>query len=233
MHLIVGLGNPGSKYQGNRHNIGFMAVDEIVRRHGFSPWRKRFQGETSDGLLGGEKVLLLKPQTYMNESGRSVGEAMRFFDIDPSQVVVLYDELDLESGKVRVKLGGGAAGHNGIRSMIAHCGPHFIRVRMGIGHPGHKELVHGYVLSDFAKADRDWLEPLLTAVADNSALLHGVRRHGGGAVGIALDGQLDENGARLPARRRQSSENGVFCRLLVEVEGLRIPLTRIGDHLLL
>ena len=116
-------------------------------------------------------MLLLKPQTYMNERGRSVGEAMRFFDIDPSQVVVLYDELDLESGKVRVKLGGGAAGHNGIRSMIAHCGPHFIRVRMGIGHPGHKELVHGYVLSDFAKADRDWLEPLLTAVADNSALL--------------------------------------------------------------
>ena len=165
MHLIVGLGNPGSKYQGNRHNIGFMAVDEIVRRHGFSPWRKRFQGETSDGLLGGEKVLLLKPQTYMNESGRSVGEAMRFFDIDPSQVVVLYDELDLESGKVRVKLGGGAAGHNGIRSMIAHCGPHFIRVRMGIGHPGHKELVHGYVLSDFAKADRDWLEPTIEAIS--------------------------------------------------------------------
>ena len=171
MHLIVGLGNPGSKYQGNRHNIGFMAVDEIVRRHGFSPWRKRFQGETSDGLMGGEKVLVLKPQTYMNESGRSVGEAMRFFDVDPSQVIVLYDELDLEAGKVRVKLGGGAAGHNGIRSMVAHCGPHFVRVRMGIGHPGHKEMVHGHVLSDFAKADRDWLEPLLTAVADNSPLL--------------------------------------------------------------
>ena len=137
MHLIVGLGNPGSKYQGNRHNIGFMAVDEIVRRHGFSPWRKRFQGETSEGLLNGEKVLL----------------------------------LDLEPGKVRVKLGGGAAGHNGIRSMIAHCGPHFVRVRMGIGHPGHKALVHGYVLSDFAKADAPWLGPLLDAVADHSPLL--------------------------------------------------------------
>ena len=171
MHLVVGLGNPGSKYQGNRHNIGFMAVDEIVRRHGFSAWRKRFQGETAEGTLAGEKVLLLKPMTYMNESGRSVGEAMRFFNIDPSQLIVLYDELDLEPGKVRVKLGGGAAGHTGIRSLIAHVGPHFVRVRLGIGHPGDKNLVHPHVLSDFAKADRAWLEPLLTAVADNAALL--------------------------------------------------------------
>jgi PTH1 family peptidyl-tRNA hydrolase len=171
MHLIVGLGNPGSKYQGNRHNIGFMAVDEIVRRHGFSPWRKRFQGETSEGAMAGGKILVLKPQTYMNESGRAVGEAMRFFGIDPAAVIVLYDELDLEPGKVRVKLGGGAAGHNGIRSMIAHCGPHFIRVRMGIGHPGHKALVHAHVLSDFAKADRDWLDPLIQAVGEYSPLL--------------------------------------------------------------
>ena len=171
MHLIVGLGNPGSKYQGNRHNIGFMAVDEVVRRHGFSPWRKRFQGETSDGMLAGEKVLLLKPLTYMNESGRSVGAAMSFYNIDPAQVIVLYDELDLEPGKVRVKLGGGAAGHNGIRSMIAHCGPHFVRVRLGIGHPGDKNLVHPHVLSDFAKSDKDWLTPLLEAVACNIDLL--------------------------------------------------------------
>jgi PTH1 family peptidyl-tRNA hydrolase len=171
MHLIVGLGNPGSKYQGNRHNIGFMAVDEIVRRHGFSPWRKRFQGETSDGVLAGEKVLILKPLTYMNESGRSVGEAMRFFDIDPARVIVLYDELDLEPGKTRVKLGGGAAGHNGIRSMIAHAGPHFVRVRLGIGHPGDRHLVQPHVLSDFAKSDRAWLETLLQAVADNIDLL--------------------------------------------------------------
>ena len=171
MHLIVGLGNPGPKYQGNRHNIGFMAVDEIVRRHGFSPWRKRFQGETAEGVLAGTKVLVLKPQTYMNESGRSVGEAMRFYDIDPSQVIALYDELDLEPGKVRVKLGGGAAGHNGIRSMIAHCGPHFVRVRLGIGHPGQKELVHAHVLSDFAKADKAWLAPLIEAVADHAGLL--------------------------------------------------------------
>jgi peptidyl-tRNA hydrolase, PTH1 family len=171
MHLIVGLGNPGPKYQGNRHNIGFMAVDGIVRRHGFSPWRKRFQGETSDGVLAGEKVLVLKPMTYMNESGRAVGEAMRFFDIDPSQVIAIYDELDLEPGKVRVKLGGGAAGHNGIRSMIAHCGPHFVRVRMGIGHPGDRALVHPHVLSDFAKAEKAWLDPLLEAVADHASLL--------------------------------------------------------------
>jgi peptidyl-tRNA hydrolase, PTH1 family len=171
MHLIVGLGNPGSKYQGNRHNIGFMAVDEIVRRHGFSPWRKRFQGETSDGVMAGQKVLVLKPMTYMNESGRSVGEAMRFFNIDPAQVIALYDELDLDPGKVRVKLGGGAAGHNGIRSMIAHCGPHFVRARLGIGHPGDKALVHSHVLSDFAKADRAWLDPLLTTVADHIPLL--------------------------------------------------------------
>lgn len=171
MHLVVGLGNPGPKYAGNRHNIGFMAVDEIVRRHGFSAWRKRFAGETSEGLLAGEKVLALKPLTYMNDSGRSVGEALRFYDIEPEKVIVLYDEIDLAEGKIRVKLGGGAAGHNGIRSMIAHIGPYFQRVRLGIGHPGEKGLVHPHVLSDFAKADRDWLEPLIAAVADNIALL--------------------------------------------------------------
>lgn len=171
MHLIVGLGNPGPKYQGNRHNIGFMAVDEIVRRHGFSPWRKRFQGEASEGVVAGGKVLVLKPMTYMNESGRAAGEALRFFNIDPAQMIVLYDELDLEPGKLRVKLGGGAAGHNGIRSLIAHCGPHFTRVRLGIGHPGDKALVQPHVLSDFARADRAWLEPLLAAVADHIPLL--------------------------------------------------------------
>ena len=171
MHLLVGLGNPGPKYQGNRHNIGFMAVDEIVRRHGFSAWRKRFSGEVAEGSFGGEKVLVLKPMTFMNQSGQAVGEALRFFDIDPSEVIVFYDELDLDPGKVRVKLGGGAAGHNGIRSMIAHMGPHFVRVRLGIGHPGVKELVQPHVLSDFAKSDRVWLAPLLEAVAEHVALL--------------------------------------------------------------
>ena len=171
MYLLAGLGNPGPKYAGNRHNIGFMAVDEIVRRHGFAAWRKRFQGEAAEGSLAGEKVLALKPATYMNESGRSVGEALRFFDIDPSQLIVLYDEIDLAEGKLRVKLGGGAAGHNGIRSIIAHASPYFQRVRLGIGHPGEKGLVHPHVLSDFAKADKAWLDPLIDAVAENIGLL--------------------------------------------------------------
>jgi PTH1 family peptidyl-tRNA hydrolase len=171
MYLLVGLGNPGSKYAGNRHNVGFMAVDEIVRRHGFSAWRKRFQGEVAEATIAGEKVMALKPMTYMNESGRAVGEAVRFFDIDPAQVIVFYDELDLEPGKVRVRFGGGAAGHNGIRSLIAHVGPHFQRVRLGIGHPGDRNMVHPHVLSDFAKSDRDWLAKLIDAVAEHVPLL--------------------------------------------------------------
>jgi PTH1 family peptidyl-tRNA hydrolase len=171
MLLLVGLGNPGPSYANNRHNIGFMAVDEIVRRHSFSPWRSRFQADCAEGFLAGEKVLVLKPQTYMNESGRAVGEALRFFKLAPEQVFVLYDEIDLAPGKVRVKQGGGTGGHNGIRSLEAHIGKDFWRVRMGVGHPGHKELVHGHVLSDFAKADKVWLEKLLDAVADEIALL--------------------------------------------------------------
>jgi peptidyl-tRNA hydrolase, PTH1 family len=171
MLLFVGLGNPGAKYFGNRHNIGFMAVDEIVRRHNFSSWRKKFQADLSEGQLGGEKVLVLKPQTYMNESGRAVGEAVRFHNVPLTQVYVFYDELDLEPGKLRVKLGGGAAGHNGIRSIAAHISPDFKRVRLGIGHPGDKDLVHAHVLSDFAKADRDWLGKLLEGVADEVPLL--------------------------------------------------------------
>jgi PTH1 family peptidyl-tRNA hydrolase len=171
MFLLVGLGNPGTKYAGNRHNIGFMAVDEIVRRHGFSPWRKKFHGEISEGILGTQKTLVLKPLTFMNESGQAVGEAIRFLNMEPEQVVVIYDEIDLLAGKVRVKLGGGAAGHNGIRSITAHIGPHYTRVRLGVGHPGDKTLVHPHVLSDFAKADKAWLTPLLDAVADYAALL--------------------------------------------------------------
>jgi PTH1 family peptidyl-tRNA hydrolase len=171
MRLMVGLGNPGPKYQANRHNIGFMAVDEIVRRHGFSPWRKRFQGECAEGQIAGVKVLALKPATYMNESGRAVGEAMRFLKITPEDVIVFHDELDIPAARVRVKLGGGNAGHNGLRSIDAHIGNNFQRVRLGIGHPGMKELVHAYVLHDFAKADQDWLTPLLDETARNADLL--------------------------------------------------------------
>ena len=171
MLLFVGLGNPGAKYARNRHNIGSMAVDEIARRHRFSPWRRRFQGETSEGTLDSERVILLKPATYMNDSGRAVQEAANFFKLGVDEIVVFQDELELPSGKVRVKIGGGIAGHNGLRSISAHVGNDYRRVRLGIGHPGVKELVHGYVLSDFAKSDRPWVETLCEAVADSAALL--------------------------------------------------------------
>lgn len=172
MLLIAGLGNPGSRHAANRHNIGFMAADAIHRRHNFGPWQKKFQAEIAEGRLAGEKVLLVKPQTYMNLSGQAVGEAMRFYKIPLSDLTVLYDELDLFPGKVRIKVGGGSGGHNGIRSIEAHCGSEFRRVRLGIGHPGSKELVHNWVLGDFAKADGSlWVEPLLSAIADNADLL--------------------------------------------------------------
>jgi PTH1 family peptidyl-tRNA hydrolase len=171
MKILVGLGNPGPRYAANRHNIGFMAVDRIAADHGFGPWRAKFQGLAADGTLGGVKVLLLKPQTFMNLSGQSVGEAMRFYKLAPADVTVLYDELDLAPGRLRVKTGGGAAGHNGIRSIDAHIGPDFHRVRLGIGHPGHKDRVSGYVLSDFAQADRDWLDDLLRGISDGAPAL--------------------------------------------------------------
>jgi peptidyl-tRNA hydrolase, PTH1 family len=166
MKLIVGLGNPGPTYARNRHNIGFLAVERIAHRHGFSPWKAKFQGRTCDGEIGGEKVVLLAPQTFMNESGRAVQEAARFLKLEDKDIVVLHDELDLAPGKVRVKLGGGNAGHNGLRSITAHRSADFVRVRIGIGHPGQKELVHHWVLGDFAKADHVWVVPLLDAVAD-------------------------------------------------------------------
>ncbi len=171
MLLIAGLGNPGPKYAGNRHNIGFMAADEIVRRHNFSPWQKKFSGLVSEGMLDGEKAIVLKPQTFMNNSGQAVGEALRFYKLELNNLVVIYDELDLFPGKLRVKSGGGSGGHNGIKSIDAHCGKEYRRVRVGIGHPGAKELVLNYVLGDFSKADHEWLDPMLEAIADASPLL--------------------------------------------------------------
>ncbi|MEQ8367686.1 MAG: aminoacyl-tRNA hydrolase [Roseicyclus sp.] len=168
MHLWVGLGNPGSKYAMNRHNIGWMALDRIAEEHGFGPWRSKFQGSLSEGNLGGEKIMLLKPETFMNLSGQSVGEAMRFYKLTSDDVTVFHDELDLAPGKLRVKSGGGHAGHNGLRSMHQHIGDAYHRVRLGIGHPGHKDRVAGYVLSDFAKADQDWLDDLLRGIADGA-----------------------------------------------------------------
>ena len=171
MRLFVGLGNPGGKYANNRHNIGFMAVDEIARRHGFGPWRRRFQGETSEGTLDGEKVVLLKPTTFMNESGRAVQEAANFFKLSAGEITVFQDELELPPAKLRVKVGGGIAGHNGLRSISSHIGNDYRRVRLGIGHPGVKELVHSYVLSDFAKDERPMVEALREAIADSAGLL--------------------------------------------------------------
>ena len=171
MLILAGLGNPGAQYQHNRHNIGFAAVDEIARRHGFSPWRRRFQGETSEGALGSERVILLKPATFMNESGRAVQEAVNFFKLGAGDVTVFQDELELPPAKLRVKVGGGIAGHNGLRSISSHIGNDYRRVRLGIGHPGVKELVHAYVLADFAKSDGPWVAALCEAVADNAALL--------------------------------------------------------------
>jgi PTH1 family peptidyl-tRNA hydrolase len=167
MLLVVGLGNPGSDYADNRHNIGFMAVDAIHRAHGLSPFRAKFQGALADGTVGDRKVLLLKPETYMNESGRAVQAVMAFYKIEPKDVIVFHDELDLAGGKVRFKQGGGHAGHNGLRSLHAHIGEGYARVRLGIGHPGDKDMVVGHVLKDFSKAERAWLEPLLEAVAKN------------------------------------------------------------------
>ena len=171
MLLFVGLGNPGAKHAHNRHNIGFMAVGEIARRHGFAPWRRRFQGETAEGTLDRERVVLLRPSTFMNESGRAVQEAASFFKLSAGEITVFQDELELPAAKVRVKVGGGIAGHNGLRSISSHVGNDYRRVRLGIGHPGVKELVHGYVLSDFAKDERPWVVALCEAIADNAGLL--------------------------------------------------------------
>ncbi len=171
MKLFVGLGNPGAKYAANRHNIGFMALDRIAAEHGFGAWQSKFQGEISQGRLGNEKVALLKPMTFMNLSGQAVGAALRFYQLEPADLVVFHDELDLAPGKLRLKQGGGHAGHNGLRSIHAHIGPDYARVRLGIGHPGHKDRVAAYVLSDFAKSDQEWLDDLLRGISDGAAAL--------------------------------------------------------------
>lgn len=171
MKLFVGLGNPGTKYAKNRHNIGFMAMDRIAEDHGFAPWRSKFQGQICEGRLGREKVLLLKPETFMNLSGQSVGEAARFYKIPVEDITVFHDELDLAPAKVRAKTGGGHAGHNGLRSIHGHMGESYGRVRLGVGHPGRKELVSAYVLHDFAKADEDWLDDVLRGLSDGAPYL--------------------------------------------------------------
>ena len=169
MKLFVGLGNPGAKYARNRHNIGFMALDEIASAHGFSPWRSKFQAELADGLLDGTKIILVKPQTFMNRSGQSVGEIMRFYKLEPTDITVFHDEIDLAPAKIRLKDGGGHAGHNGLRSIHDHIGPHYSRVRIGVGHPGHKDRVPGYVLHDFPMAELDgWVRDMVWGISDGA-----------------------------------------------------------------
>ncbi|WP_113261778.1 aminoacyl-tRNA hydrolase [Agrobacterium cavarae] len=171
MIIIAGLGNPGNQYAGNRHNIGFMAVDALQRLPSFTPWSRKFKAEISEGEIAGEKILLMKPLTFMNLSGESVGEAMRFYKLAPGDIIAIHDELDLPVGRARIKTGGGHGGHNGLKSLDAHCGKEYRRLRLGIGHPGDKDRVHGHVLGDFAKADKAWLDPMLDAIADNAAML--------------------------------------------------------------
>ncbi len=211
MLLLVGLGNPGPKYEKNRHNIGFMAVDEIVRCHFFAAWRSRFQAQTAEGRLDGEKVLAMKPTTFMNESGRAVGEAVRFFKLHATDVVVLHDELDLAFGKIRVKQGGGHAGHNGLRSIDAHIGKDFARVRLGIGHPGDKARVHGHVLSDLAKAEEADLQKWVDAIANAADMLADPDRHNAfmTKVALALNPPPPKPGQEKPPTPEESDENGI------------------------
>ena len=171
MMIIAGLGNPGAKYAQNRHNIGFMAVDAMASLYRFDSWRGQFKAETAQGTIAGHKVLLIKPQTYMNDSGVAIGQALRFYKAPLDKLVVCYDDLDLAPGKLKVKQGGGHGGHNGLRSIDAHLGPNYWRVRLGIGHPGDKSRVHGYVLGDFSKAEHEWLVPLIAAVAQEAAAI--------------------------------------------------------------
>lgn len=207
MKLFVGLGNPGDKYAGNRHNIGFLALDRIADAHGFSPWRKKFQGLISDGTIAGGRVTLLKPQTYMNESGRAAGEAMRFLKIDPDSVYVFHDEIDLLPGKIKVKTGGGNAGHNGLRSVSAHIGNDYRRVRLGVGHPGSKDAVAYYVLNDFAKSEQEWLNALLNAVAAASGhLAKGADARFLSDVALALRDDGADDAIVPPAEKSQAAK---------------------------
>jgi len=223
MQLFVGLGNPGAKYARNRHNIGFMALDEIASDHGFAPWRSKFQGQLTEGRLGREKVILLKPETFMNLSGQSVGEAMRFYKLTPDDVTVFHDELDLAPGKIKVKTGGGHAGHNGLRSIHQHITEAYRRVRMGIGHPGHKDRVSGYVLHDFAKADEVWLDDLLRGSSDGAAYLaEGENAKFLNAIGLRMKPPAK------PAPKVKPPE-GATAQPKALVEDARSPLQRLKD----
>ncbi|WP_149140476.1 aminoacyl-tRNA hydrolase [Gemmobacter caeruleus] len=224
MKLWVGLGNPGAKYAGNRHNIGFMALDRIAADHGFSGWKRGFQGLVAEGRFGSDRVLLLKPETFMNLSGQSVGEAMRFHKLTPGDVTVFHDELDLAPGKIRAKTGGGHAGHNGLRSIHAHIGEAYHRIRLGIGHPGHKDAVAGYVLHDFAKADQDWLDDLMRGISDGAAALaSGDSARFLNAVALRVAPPRPSTGQQAPPPRNATPQPA-------PAEDTRTPLQKLADR---
>lgn len=225
MLLMVGLGNPGEKYAGNRHNVGFMAVDRIAADHGFSPWKPRFQGLAADGRLGSLRVTALKPQTFMNLSGQSVGEAMRYLKLTPAEVLVLHDELDLAPGTCRLKTGGGHAGHNGLRSIHQHIGEGYRRLRIGIGHPGHKDRVTGHVLSDFAKAEGGGLDDLLRGISDGAEAL---ARGDGAAFGTALAARVASPAPRKPRAPDGPPEAG--AKPDPQPSGMADRLRALGDR---
>ena len=247
MKVLVGLGNPGAKYEGNRHNIGFMAIDAIAERHGGGQWRKRFQGLACEVDIDRQRYLLLKPATYMNESGRSVGEAIRFYKISPADLIVFHDEIDLEPGKLRVKFGGGHAGHNGLRSISAHIGNDFQRVRMGVGHPGSREAVAHYVLHDFSRADRDWLAPLLETIAQaapflvagqDSKFMNEVARatrpsRGGGAGQKALpESDKQETAPKTDKQKNGAPQKKDFVPAMAAAGPDQAPQTSLGTKLM-
>ena len=225
MKLFVGLGNPGGSYSRNRHNIGYMAVDAIADAHGFAPWRGKFQGQVAEGRLGSERILLLKPETFMNLSGNSVRPAMAFFKLEPADIVVFHDELDLPPGRVRLKTGGGHAGHNGLRSIDAHVGPDFTRVRIGIGHPGDKRQVSNYVLGDFAKAEADWVDDLLRGIADGAPALAA-----GDASGFLASIARHAPPPKPKPASKPEPEPAAVAAPETETENGRTPLQRLIDR---
>lgn len=230
MKLFVGLGNPGAKYAGNRHNIGFMALDRIAADHGFAPWKKGFQGLAAEGRLGGEKVVLLKPETFMNLSGQSVQAAVTFYKLQLADVTVFHDELDLAPGKCRVKQGGGHAGHNGLRSIHQHLGEAYGRVRLGIGHPGHKDAVAAYVLHDFAKADQDWLDDLMRGISDGAtALAEGDATRFMNAVSLRVAPPRSGGVASKEAGSKESAAEKPAAATEPPAEPPRSPLQRLAD----
>ena len=239
MKLIVGLGNPGAKYSGNRHNIGYMAVDRIAADHGFSPWKSKHQGVISEGRFGSDKVVLLKPETFMNRSGQSVQAALQFYKLAPEDVIVLHDEIDLVPGKVKCKSGGGHAGHNGLRSIHGHIGDSYDRVRLGVGHPGHKDAVPGYVLRDFPKADAEWLDDVLRGVSDGAAhLVAGDTGKFMNAVALRVKPPRSGTGTQKPAKadkapsriKAATADEGTSAAPAPEPEPQRSALQRLLER---